>query len=374
MKHKKKVVILGKLPPPYMGPAIATEIILNSRLKERFDLVHFDTKLNREISGIGKLHPQKFYELPVQYLKFFKVMIKEMPSLVLVPISQSSWGFFKDGIFILICKLFGRKLIIHLRGSNIKNWLAGAGWFINIYFRLCMKISNAVIVLGQKLRYLFADYFRDDKIFVVPNGGNYDIQPGEKQNPTEDNEKKVRLLYLGNLQYSKGIKDILGALVCLDNETISKVTLNVVGAFRAPEDKIEIIREIINFDLPVNLFPPAGKALKMELLSKADIFVFPPREPEGHPWVIIEAMAAGLPIISTDQGAITESVLDGVNGFIAAPNNPEQIAEKITMLVNDEEMRRRMGKESRRFYEENFTEDIMVERLAKVFYKVMGEV
>jgi glycosyltransferase involved in cell wall biosynthesis len=152
------------------------------------------------------------------------------------------------------------------------------------------------------------------------------------------------------------------------------VTLNVVGAFRAPEDKIEIIREIINFDLPVNLFPPAGKALKMELLSKADIFVFPPREPEGHPWVIIEAMAAGLPIISTDQGAITESVLDGVNGFIAAPNNPEQIAEKITMLVNDEEMRRRMGKESRRFYEENFTEDIMVERLAKVFYKVMGEV
>ena len=83
-------------------------------------------------------------------------------------------------------------------------------------------------------------------------------------------------------------------------------------------------------------------------------------------------MAAGLPIISTDQGAITESVLNMENGFIIESNNPEQIAEKIEYLVNHPDVRQKMGKESRRLYEENFTEEIMVKRLASVFNTVIG--
>ena len=51
---KTKVLILGKLPPPYMGPSIATEILLKSDLKNRFELIHLDTKINHSISSFGK--------------------------------------------------------------------------------------------------------------------------------------------------------------------------------------------------------------------------------------------------------------------------------------------------------------------------------
>jgi len=63
----------------------------------------------------------------------------------------------------------------------------------------------------------------------------------------------------------------------------------------------------------VHVVGPVVGTQKFELLSSSDIFVFPTYyPPEGHPWVIVEALAAGLPIISTDQGAITESVFHGV--------------------------------------------------------------
>jgi glycosyltransferase involved in cell wall biosynthesis len=112
---------------------------------------------------------------------------------------------------------------------------------------------------------------------------------------------------------------------------------------------------------------------KFDLLSDADIFLFPPREPEGHPWVIIEAMAASLPIISTDQGAIIESVIDGSNGFIVPPFQPDIIADKIKLLVSDPILRKKMGAESLNYYKKEFTEERMVEKLTNIFNTVINK-
>jgi len=111
----------------------------------------------------------------------------------------------------------------------------------------------------------------------------------------------------------------------------------------------------------------------MAFLADSDIFVFPPSAPEGHPWVIVEAMAAGLPVISTDQGAISESVLDGENGFIVDPDSPEQIAEKIALLVKNEKLRKEMGRRSREVYENNLTEEKMVSGLSESIRTIIDE-
>ena len=84
---------------------------------------------------------------------------------------------------------------------------------------------------------------------------------------------------------------------------------------------------------------------------------------EGHPWVIVEAMASGLPIITTDQGCIKESVIDGENGFIIPKRDPDSIAEKIIHLIEQPELRERMGKKSRQLYEANLTEEHFVQRM-----------
>jgi glycosyltransferase involved in cell wall biosynthesis len=110
---------------------------------------------------------------------------------------------------------------------------------------------------------------------------------------------------------------------------------------------------------------------KARLLISSDIFVFPTCYPyEGHPFVILEAMAAGLPVISTDQGAIRETVLDGLTGFIVPHSDPRAIAEKILLLLRDSDLRRRMGSASRDRFLRHFT----LERWGTDMYQLFGKV
>ena len=96
-----------------------------------------------------------------------------------------------------------------------------------------------------------------------------------------------------------------------------------------------------------------------------------PRAPEGHPWVIVEALAAGLPIISTDQGAITESVINGVNGYIVPVNSPRRIADKIAIIKKQPDLLNEFGHASRAHYLNNFTEEKMVEKLVYAIDNVL---
>ena len=94
--------------------------------------------------------------------------------------------------------------------------------------------------------------------------------------------------------------------------------------------------------------------------------------PEGQPWVIVEAMAAGLPIIATAQGAIPESVIDEANGYLVPKQDPEALAEKMRSLILDSDLRAKMGKQSRIFYEKSFTEEVMIRSLSIVFRRVLS--
>ena len=103
-------------------------------------------------------------------------------------------------------------------------------------------------------------------------------------------------------------------------------------------------------------------------MNESDLLVMPTYYPaEGHPWVIVEALAAGLPVISTDQGAISESVIDGVNGYLVDKRDAGAVAAKIRLLSDDSAMLDQMSARSRALYIEQFTEARMVARLADAF-------
>ena len=73
---KKSILFFGKLPPPYIGPSFATKIIIESSLKERYNLIHFDLSHHKNLSELGKI---SFYNVTYafrQYYKFIKNIIK----------------------------------------------------------------------------------------------------------------------------------------------------------------------------------------------------------------------------------------------------------------------------------------------------------
>ena len=365
-KNRARLLIVGSLPPPYMGPTVATEIILNSNLKNDFELIHLDTSDHRDLHTLNKVDIWNFLLALKHYCVLFILILKHWPSLLYVPICQTTLGYFRDAPFILMGKIFIRKILCHLRGSHFGNWYSSSNGLTRWFVRRIHSLVDGQIVLGESLRSCFAGIVPDYKISVVPNGK--DVVFPEKM---KDDSNQVRILFLSNFSREKGILDVLesAAIVCRNE---SKIEFIFAGDWMDRLTKAEVKNFMRNNkQLPIQIRGRVVGEEKINLLSSSDIFVFPPYSHEGHPWVIVEAMAAGVPIITTDQGAITESVKDGINGFIVEPRNSQQIAEKIKFLISHPDIRRKMGEESRRLYIENFTEEKMIERLRSVFHSVL---
>ncbi|MBK9401134.1 MAG: glycosyltransferase [Bacteroidetes bacterium] len=366
MTAKPVVFIFGKLPPPYMGPAIATEILLQSPLKNDFELIHIDTKTNTDLRQIGSWSFKKLIKNFKIYLYILRKGFALKPRLVLIPISQSTVGFFKDSLFILISRIICRKVLLHLRGSEFKIWMDRSNFITRLYVKSIFRLCAGVIVLGNNLRYLFKGYFPEKEIYVAANGGDYALPA-----PQKSENGKVNILYLGNLQSSKGIEDLIEAIKLLPQDVSQQINVDIIGGWRNEMTQKKCLDTCNTYQLPVTFHPPEKSPQKLQYMANADIFVFPPREPEGHPWVIVEAMAAGLPIISTDRGAIIESVEDGINGYIVPLADPKSLSEKLIELCTSPDKRKRMGLASRKKYESGFTLATMTINLKNIFNQVI---
>lgn len=108
-----------------------------------------------------------------------------------------------------------------------------------------------------------------------------------------------------------------------------------------------------------------------DLLPTLDVFLLISHW-EGFPRSILEAMRAGLPVITTDTAGSPESVSDGETGYVVEEHDPVALAEKIQTLLEDVELRQAMGKAGRKRYEEEFTFDTMAVKTLKVYESVTG--
>ena len=361
-----KIIFLGPLPPPYMGPSVATGIILRSALKNKFRLVHLDTSDHRDLSTLGAVDFGNIYLAIKHYCQLLWLILRHWPRIVYIPISQTTIGYLRDSGFILLAKIFRRKVVCHLRGGNFRNWYNGASAFMRWYVRRVHRLVDAQIVLGEKLRPLFYGILEQDRIHVVPNGRDFDGLTASRDG--NDVYRRLRVLYLSNFVRTKGVLEVMQAIPLVRRD-YADVEFLFAGDWNDDAVRLEMEQLLSRYrDHPVRLVGKVSGKAKYDLLNEADMFVFPTYyPPEGHPWAVVEALAAGLPVISTDQGAITESVIDGRNGFIVEKRNPYSVAEKILVLCKNRELRQRMGAESRRLYEQEFTERRLVDRMSAVF-------
>ena len=102
-----------------------------------------------------------------------------------------------------------------------------------------------------------------------------------------------------------------------------------------------------------------------EYMVASDVFALPSLS-EGFPVTILEAMASGLPIVVTKVTGITEIIINGENGFLAEPKNTKEIAEKILLLLEDEEMRERISRNNKENVKKYRWESV-VERLEEIY-------
>jgi glycosyltransferase involved in cell wall biosynthesis len=104
-----------------------------------------------------------------------------------------------------------------------------------------------------------------------------------------------------------------------------------------------------------------------ELLNISDVCLLPTLVREGLGMALIEAMAAGLPVIGTEIGGIPEVITNGENGFLVPPGRPEALADAIMSIAKDKDLGIRMGKRGRQLYEEKFTLSNMIRQIETLY-------
>jgi glycosyltransferase involved in cell wall biosynthesis len=204
-------------------------------------------------------------------------------------------------------------------------------------------------VLGESLRGVLDGILPPSRIAVVPNGTP---DPG----PRHGSAGGVVGIYLGQLYPRKGALEALeAALIVIRQRPEARFVF--AGECPDPSVRQRFERVIAETDGRIELRPPVTGREKDELLLSSRFLLFPPARQEGHPRVVLEGMAAGLPVITTDRGAIAETVVDGECGFVLTSPVPSELAERIIDLYDGDGLRDRMGKAARARYLERFTQE-----------------
>jgi len=227
--------------------------------------------------------------------------------------------------------------------------------------RALKKIPNIITVCPQIKEMIQKS--TQSNIFVAPNG--IDIKAIQTIKPLKPRENHT-IFYIGVLNKRKGVDDLIRAIPLVKNE-IKDIKLYIAGA--GPDlNKLKNLTKNLNLEENVKFLGFISEENKFSYMKSTDIFVLPTYW-ESFPVVLLEAMACGRPIVTTDVAGNPFAVIDGTNGFLVKPGNCRQISEKLIYLFKNEEMMKRMGEESKK-RAEMFDWSIIAQQTKDIYLKI----
>ncbi|KUK17269.1 glycosyltransferase family 4 protein [Thermococcus sibiricus] len=218
-------------------------------------------------------------------------------------------------------------------------------------------ISNAetITTVSSAVAKELINYYSINNPIIVGNGVNEKVfHPVKKKSDDY-------VLYVGRLDYRKGIFDLIKA-VSLLKELDMKVYIVGKGPLKPTIErylaknnlKQVLLLGHVSFDKLVRLY------------QNASVFVFPSHY-EGLPTVVLEAMSSGLPVVVSDIPAHKDVVENWKNGLLTEKGSPQDLAEKIALLCEDEKLKRKLGRNARKTIEKRFTWDKITRKFEKIY-------
>jgi glycosyltransferase involved in cell wall biosynthesis len=218
---------------------------------------------------------------------------------------------------------------------------------------------------GQKTK-LQSLGVKNEEIRVVPNGVDVrEFKPATRRVSRE----AIRIVSLGRIERGKGLINLLESIRLLKTTRAARngIEVQIAGSVWDSQYYDELLAYKRKMELDeVSFTGPVDRATSKVLLRQADIFVLPSLR-ETFSIVNLEAMASGLPVVASAVGAMPEVVVDGETGFLVPPNDSETIAERVSLLVNDDKLRRRMGRKARKRAEDYYSMDAVAKKILGLY-------
>lgn len=257
--------------------------------------------------------------------------------------------------------------VMSRRGLNLyqRNWSGAAEIERRLHPRMAAVLANSQRVVAD----LEAEGCRADQIGLIYNGvGITGLDGGEDRLAVRASlgieADGLVAIVVANLIAYKGHADLLDALALIKSRMPAGVRVICIGRDEGARASLEAKTTELGLDGVVTFLGVRNDVAR--LLAAADLSILPSHE-EGFSNAVIEAMAAGLPVVVTDVGGNAEAVADNENGFVVPPRNPALLGEAVMKLLAEPALRKRFGAAGRRRARERFSLAASVDRYEKVY-------
>jgi len=247
-----------------------------------------------------------------------------------------------------------------------------------------MRYTDIMAVNAQAVKDYLVSYedWSPEKICVIHNGIDYHVF----QDPQMSNSQSVAnirsewklsshgpvVLQMCRFSPQKKIETFLEA-VKLVSQKIPSVSYVLAGTSKIAEEQAydQVVRKKINSLGLENVVSLVGEVPAKRALSVADMVVQTSSR-EGLPNVILEAMAAGKPVIATDAGGTRECVADGKTGFIVSVGDSEAVARRIIELLKDADKRKQFGQRAQELVKTQFSLDKLGSETKRMYFRALA--
>lgn len=339
--------------PPALGGVENHVWHLAEGLRERgVDVEVFTTDLEKDIPVHRLSHPTDSFSYPVR--RFTTVKIADLPHALgnVAPAMMSrvlmghwdvvhahAYGYFPTFAGAL-GKVLDRSAFVVTPHSDPGRPTAGKRAFDRIVPVATLRRADRVIALTEtERRYLEHLGVAPERIAVIPNG--VDTSEFAGLLPRSPDGDPVTVLFAGRCYpEQKGLEVLMKAFASLRD--VPGVTLRVVGEDWGGYDTVRTLSRTLGLQERVTLVGKVDRATLLGEFQRADVFVLPSLF-DSFPIAVLEAMAAGLPVVATRVGGVPDVVEDGRTGLLVPPGDSAALADGLRRLVREPATRRSMG-------------------------------
>jgi len=330
------VLLVGNLPEPPLvgGVEVGVEMILASGLPARHGMRLFNTARRRDPSR--PLRARLAYQ-GRRFVELAREILRMRPRLVHVKATVGV-NYWQGAGYCALARLLGRRVLLQLHGGDFDAWYQAHGRLGRLAVRAALRVASEVLVLSQYWR-AFVTELGARRVRVVPNG----VRVAEALPRPAAARPVLQVLTLGSLGERKGHFEILEAAARLAGRPIRFVFAGT-DEFGGEGDRLRAEAARLGVSDRVVFAGAVTGREKWNLLADSDVFLLPSRG-ENMPNAVLEAMAAGLPVVCTPVGALREMLEDGA--LFVPVGDAAAIAEAVLRLLVSPTTRDAMGQRNR---------------------------
>ena len=359
---EKKILFVMQVPPPVTGATLRNQSVFDVLSGvDRFATKLISIRFAGDVSELSSFSVKKIVKSSILFFRVIRELIFFRPDIVYLTPVPTGFAYWRDLITISLVKIFRKKMVLHLRPLGYQERSQRSG----IIRRLNRFIfRNTRVICLSSLTAKDVEGIYPGSPMILPNGIET-VDPGD-ENPV--NEAPV-ILFFSNLFAAKGLYDFLDALRLLrDRGLVFRGRVcGEEGDISRDELEAAIVKRGLN-GVVTYIGKTAGNK-KYGVLRAADMLVFLTHR-ENFPGVVLEAMQAGLPVVSVREGSIPEIVIDGVTGILNDKGDVRAAADSIEQLISDPLRMKRMGEAGRERFLTNYTMDIFRKNIIRIIDSV----